>query len=78
MAPLTPPECLGKARKLFSNAHGYEPTDEQLIDWLSNPGSYAWAESAIRLGWTFPAAESVIRSIRILRKRALTALHADA
>lgn len=78
MAPLSPADCLVKARKLFSNAHGYDPTDEQLTDWLANPGAFSWAENAIRLGWTFPAAEAVVRSIRILRKRALTALHADA
>lgn len=76
MAPLSPLEALAKARKLFHNAHGYDPTDEQLTIWLSNPGSYAWAESAIRLGWTFPAAEAVVRSCRILRKRALIAMEA--
>jgi hypothetical protein len=77
MAPYTPPEALRRAQHLYSSAHnGLEPSDADIVAFVQRPDQ--WAEQAIRLGWTYPAAEAVVRSCRILRKRVLLALEATS
>ena len=75
MANQTPAECLGKLRVLYGDAFKvYDATNAQIIEWAESPEVWATHQIAFR-GWTFPAVEAVVRSCRILRKRAKTAAH---
>lgn len=73
MANQTPSECLGKLRVLYGDAFKvYDATNSQIIEWAESPEIWATHQIAFR-GWTFPAVEAVVRSCRILRKRARAA-----
>lgn len=70
MAPLTPTEALRKLRTLYRDAFKCAPANDQaVLDWARSPELWATQQIAHR-GWSFPAAEAVVRQCRILRKRA--------
>lgn len=74
MTPLTPKECLAKLRVLFRDAHKANALDDhQVVDWADHPDLWATHQIAHR-GWSFLAAEAVVRQCRSLRKRARLAL----
>lgn len=80
MAPLTPTEALRKLAALYRDAFKCAPVNDQaVIDWARHPELWATHQIAHR-GWSFPAAEAVVRQCRILLKRAERAavLEADA
>lgn len=67
-------QCLQQLRTLYRDANKCEPTsDHAAIEWAEAPDVWATMQIAHR-GWTFPAAEAVVRQCRILRKRAACAL----
>lgn len=73
MASLTPQECLQRLRGLYRDAFKTEPVNDQIvIDWARAPELWATHQVAFR-GWSYLAAEAVVRQCRILRKRALVA-----
>lgn len=74
MAPYSPLEALIRLRALYVSTHNEQiPTDDDLRDFATSP--HEWAEQIIRHGgWSFSAAEACVRSVRILRKRALQQL----
>ena len=77
MAALTPEQALAKLRTLFHDAHKAEPRDNYLVlSWAEHPELWATHQIAHR-GWSYMAAEAVVRQCRILRKRALMALEAQ-
>lgn len=70
MATPNPAQCLAKLRVLYGDAFKvYDATNEQIIHWAEAPETWATHQIAFK-GWTFMATESVVRSCRILRKRA--------
>lgn len=76
MAPLTPNDCLARLRVLFRDAQRCEPHDDhQVLSWADNPDLWATHQIAHR-GWSFMAAEAVVRQCRSLRKRARQAVEA--
>jgi hypothetical protein len=78
MAPLTPQQALAKLRTLFSDAHKAQPQDDhQVLDWADHPELWATHQVAHR-GWSYMAAESVVRQCRILRTRAHRAVEGQA
>jgi hypothetical protein len=66
----SPEQCLARLRVLFKDAYGKPaPTDHDIIRWANSPET--WAEHQIRhQGWGYHAAEAVVRSCRVLRRRA--------
>lgn len=73
MPLVTPEHCLKRLRVLYADAfkiHTFD--DHSVILWANNPE--LWAEHQIRhRGWSFYAAEAVVRQCRSLRKRAALA-----
>lgn len=71
----TPQQCFRDLRALHSSAfktHLYADPSV-VLEWANHPE--LWAEYQIRYrGWSFHAAESVVRQCRILRKRAALAI----
>jgi hypothetical protein len=66
MITMTPHKCLQRLWCLYRDAHHAEPATE-----LEH-----WAELQIRhSGWSFHAAEAVVRACRSLRGRAIRALN---
>lgn len=79
MPPLTPEQCLAKLRALFRDANHADPRDDaHVIRWADAPELWATQQIAHR-GWSYLAAECVVRSCRILRNRARLAaeVHSD-
>jgi hypothetical protein len=73
MAPLTPEQSLQRLRLLYRDAMKVSPiNDEAVLSWAQNPELWATQQIAHR-GWTYPAAEAVVRACRIYRKRAALA-----
>jgi hypothetical protein len=77
----SPEQCLGRLRVLYRDAHKCDPASDALVlDWANHPE--AWAEQQIRhRGWSYFAAEAVVRNCRALRRRAalaVTTTEADA
>jgi hypothetical protein len=72
---MTPHKCLQRLRCLYRDAHHAEPATElDLLHWAQHPER--WAELQIRhSGWSFHAAEAVVRACRSLRGRAIRALN---
>lgn len=72
----TPEQCLARLRTLFKDAYGKPPvTNEDLLAWAKDPEH--WAEQQIRhKGWSFYTTEAVVRSCRVLRRRAALAIQA--
>ena len=72
----SPDQALARLRLLFKDAYGKPPaTDEDVIAWAKDPE--IWAERQIRAqGWSFYAVEAVVRSCRMLRRRAAQAISA--
>lgn len=74
MAALTPKECLSRLRVLFRDAHkAHALDDHQILDWADHPELWATHQIAHR-GWSYNAAEAVVRQCRTLRKRARLAV----
>lgn len=74
MAALTPEQSLAKLRTIFRDAFKCDPLDNhQVLDWADHPDLWATHQIAHR-GWSYMAAEAVVRQCRILRKRARIAL----
>ena len=73
MAPLTPQQALAKLRTLYRDAYKHDPANDQvMLDWAAKPDS--WATCQVRhFGWSFLAAEAVVRQCRILLPRAARA-----
>ena len=71
---LTPQECLSRLRVLYRDAHHCNPpSDDLTLAWARTADS--WATYAIRhYGWSYIAAEAVVRHCRILIKRATLAV----
>ena len=68
--PNTPKECLKKLHVLYGDAFKvYNATNQQVLEWAEKPETWATHQIAYR-GWTWHATEAVVRSCRILRKRA--------
>lgn len=77
MAALTPQESLQRLRTLYRDAFKATPdNDAAVIDWAQHPEHWATLQIQYR-GWTFHAAEAVVRQCRILRKRAIIAAAAQ-
>jgi hypothetical protein len=73
MAAISPPQALQRLRNLYRDAFKVAPaTDQDALDWASHPEIWATHQIAFR-GWSFLAAEAVVRQCRILRKRAAVA-----
>jgi hypothetical protein len=73
MAPLSPDQCLKRLRQLYRDAMKCTPdSDQAAIDWAYQVETWATQQIAHR-GWSFQAAEAVVRSTRIIRKRATIA-----
>lgn len=73
MATLTPEQCIQRLRTLYRDAFKCQPTcDADVINWALHPEHWATQQIAHR-GWSFHAAEAVVRQCRILRKRAIMA-----
>lgn len=78
MAALTPEQALQRLRTLYRDAHKCEPsTDQAAIDWARHPEHWATLQIQHR-GWSFHAAEAVVRQCRILVRRAARAVEAQA
>ena len=78
MASLTPKEALQRLRILYRDAFKATPeTNEAVLDWARHPEHWATLQIQYR-GWTFHAAEAVVRQCRILRKRAEIAAQQEA
>jgi hypothetical protein len=74
----SPEQCLGRLRVLYRDAHKCDPASDALVlDWANHPE--AWAEAQIRhRGWSYFAAEAVVRNCRALRRRAALAITTEA
>jgi hypothetical protein len=72
---LTPQQALTRLRAYYRDSHRADPaTPADLLHWAQHPEH--WAELQIRhAGWSFHAAEAVVRSCRSLRGRAIRALN---
>lgn len=74
MAPLTPEQCLAKLKIIYRDAMKAAPiSDQTVIEWAKQPELWATQQIQYR-GWSFPAAEAVVRQCRVLRKRAALAV----
>ena len=70
MATLTPEQALNRLRTLYRDAFKCAPINDQaVLDWAKRPELWATHQIAYN-GWSFHAAEAVVRQCRILRKRA--------
>lgn len=70
MAALTPREALLRLRSLYRDAMKASPANDQaVLDWAEHPEIWAQQQIAHR-GWSYLAAEAVVRQCRILLKRA--------
>lgn len=78
MSVRSPEQCLGRLRVLYRDAHKCPPASDALVmSWATHPE--AWAEQQIRhRGWSYFAAEAVVRSCRVLRTRAALAVKPEA
>lgn len=80
MAILSDNECLRRLRKLWADAYRVyhnEVEDAVVLKWAHRPEH--WAEHAIRSwGWSYLAAEAVVRNCRSFRTRAARAVAAKA
>lgn len=77
MPALSPKDCLSRLRVLFRDAHKANALDDhQVLDWADHPDLWATHQIAHR-GWSYNAAEAVVRQCRSLRKRARIALEAQ-
>lgn len=78
MAAITPPQALQRLRNLYREAYKCAPAnDEAVIQWARHPELWATHQIAHR-GWSFPAAEAVVRQCRILVRRAARAMEGQA
>jgi hypothetical protein len=70
---INPEACLGRLRVIYRDAFKCPPaSDAIVIAWATRPE--LWAEHQIRFyGWSFHAAEAVVRNCRSLVKRAALA-----
>lgn len=67
-------DCLQQLRTLYRDAMKCDPVDdESVIAWAEKPEVWATMQIAHR-GWSFHAAEAVVRQCRILRNRAARAI----
>lgn len=67
-------DCLQRLRALYRDAHKCDPADDQaVLDWAIHPQAWATLQIAHR-GWSFEAAEAVVRQCRILQRRAARAV----
>lgn len=74
MATLSPQQCLQRLRQIYRDAMKVTPeTDQAVIDWAKQPELWATHQIQHR-GWSYPAAEAVVRACRIYRKRAAMAV----
>lgn len=75
----TPQQALGRLRIIYRDAFKVPletVTNNAVIAWAQKPEH--WAEAQIRhRGWSWFAAEAVVRQCRILRNRATIAAEAD-
>lgn len=73
MPPLTNIQALQRLRTLYRDAFKCDPdSDEVVIRWAHAPELWAQHQIIAR-GWSWHAAEAVVRSCRVLRKRAAIA-----
>jgi hypothetical protein len=73
MAALTPEQALQRLRTLYRDAYKCSPADDAaVISWARSPELWATHQVAHR-GWSFQAAEAVVRQCRILVRRAARA-----
>jgi hypothetical protein len=73
MATLTPQQCLQRLRQLYRDAMSTAPVDDAaVLSWAKQPELWATQQIQHR-GWSYPAAEAVVRACRIYRKRAAIA-----
>lgn len=73
MASLSPDQCLTRVRTLYRDAFKVAPeSDEAAVRWAHKPELWATHQIAHH-GWSYYAAESVVRQCRILVRRAATA-----
>ncbi len=73
MATLSPQQCLQRLRQLYRDAIKVTPANDQaVIDWAKQPELWATHQVKFR-GWSYAAAEAVVRACRIYCKRAAMA-----
>lgn len=78
MAAITPPQALQRLRNLYRDAFKASPAnDEAVITWARSPELWATHQIAHR-GWSYLAAEAVVRQCRILVRRATRAVEVQA
>ena len=78
MAAITPPQALQRLRNLYRDAFKCAPeNDEAVIAWARRPEQWATHQITYR-GWTYMAAEAVVRQCRILVRRATRAMEVQA
>lgn len=70
MSARTPQQCLQRLRVIYRDAMKCDPiNDDVVLTWAAAPELWATQQIAHR-GWSFMAAEAVVRQCRILRRRA--------
>lgn len=78
MATLSPQQCLQRLRQLYRDAMKVAPINDQaVLDWAKQPELWATHQVQHR-GWSYAAAEAVVRACRIYRKRAAMAAALEA
>lgn len=78
MAAVSPPQALQRLRNLYRDAFKVAPAnDEAVITWARSPELWATHQIAHR-GWSYLAAEAVVRQCRILVRRATRAVEVQA
>lgn len=78
MATATPEQALQRLRNLYRDAFKCDPADDAaVVGWAKSPELWATQQIAHR-GWSYNAAEAVVRQCRIYVRRAARALEAQA
>lgn len=73
MASLSPDQCLKRLRQIYRDAMKCAPScDQDVLTWAQAPELWATQQIQHR-GWSYAAAEAVVRACRIYRKRATIA-----
>ena len=78
MAAATPEQALQRLRNLYRDAFKCAPADDDaVISWARRPELWATHQIAHR-GWSYNAAEAVVRQCRIYVRRAARAVEVQA